>query len=322
MKYSIAILLAALVSASAATATDRGIADKAVGRPGTKFRECPHCPTMVVVPPGVFTMGSPSEEAGRFTNEGPQHAVTVGRPFAMSVYDVTVGEYRRFAKASGRVVANDCRIYDPSFIEPQLVRVQGKNWTRPNFAQTDRDPVVCVAFDDARAYVGWLNGMVGRHGPGHKDGTGPYRLPSEAEWEYAARAGSLTPFYWGSVMRRSDANYGPDEPAFAPVAKGPDRWGYTSPVGSFPANPFGLYDMAGNVWQFTADCWSATYDGAPVDGSPRAGDKCGERAVRGGSWFKPPAGERSAKRGEGTVSDLKGSSEIGFRVVRDLNDGP
>nr|WP_254606308.1 SUMF1/EgtB/PvdO family nonheme iron enzyme [Sphingomonas bacterium] len=121
------------------------------------------------------------------------------------------------------------------------------------------------------------------------------------------------PFYWGTAIRRENANYGPDEAAFAPVAKGADRCGYTSPVESFPPNAFGLHDMAGNVWQFTADCWRATYDGAPIDGSAVAGGKCDERVVRGGSWFKPPAGERSAKRGEGTVADLKGSDEIGFR---------
>ena len=321
MRHSSLILWASLITASAAIAGDRTIAAAPGTQAGSHFRDCPHCPMMVVVPPGTFTMGSPGDEAGRFGNEGPQHAVTIARAFAMSMYDVTVSDYRRFVRATGRAVTNDCRIYDPAFIEPQLVRVHGKNWSRPNFVQTGRHPVVCVTFDDAGAYVAWLNGMVAKHSGDHPS-SGPYRLPSEAEWEYAARAGSQTPFYWGSVIRRSDANYGPDEPAFAPVAKGPDRWGYTSPVGSFPANPFGLYDMAGNVWQFTEDCWSATYDGSPADGAPRVGDRCSERAVRGGSWFKPPAGERSAKRGEGTVSDLKGSSEIGFRVVRDLNVGP
>jgi len=103
------------------------------------------------------------------------------------------------------------------------------------------------------------------------------------------------------------------------VAQGADRWGYTSPVGAFAANGFGLYDMAGNVWQFTEDCWHDTYTGAPADGSAWVSADCDARVVRGGSWYKPPAGERSAKRGKGTPDDLLGSAEIGFRVARTLD---
>ena len=286
---------------------------------GTRFRDCPDCPEMIVIPAGSFTMGSPRSEEGRFENEGPQHLVTITRPFAMGVYDVTLGEYRKFANATGRPTTDGCRIYDPTFIDPQLVRVHGKNWQQPNFAQTDRDPVVCVSFEHPRAYVDWLNWQVSRASSPRAAASGPYRLPSEAEWEYAARAGTMTPFYWGSAIRRAAANYGPDELRFAPVAMGADRWEYTSPVGSFPANAFGLFDMAGNVWNFTQDCWRASYDGAPSDGSARAEAKCDERPVRGGSWFKPPSGERPAKRGEGTAANLKGNAEIGFRVVRDLD---
>ena len=204
-------------------------------------------------------------------------------------------------------------ITSTSFVDADLVRVRGKNWRRPNFRQAGNHPVVCISWDDARAYVDWLNSQVSR-----SSNTGPYRLPSEAEWEYAARAGTTTPFYWGSEIDRARMNYGPEDLPFAAVAKGADRWEYTSPVGAFPPNPFGLYDMAGNVWQFTQDCWHDSYAEAPADGSARADGKCDERAVRGGSWFKPPMGERSAKRGQGKVADLKGNHEIGFRVVRDL----
>lgn len=288
-----------------------------ISQPGTKFRECRNCPEMVVVPAGSFTMGSPDSEVGRFKNEGPEHRVEIPRPFAIATNVVTRGEYRRFVRATRRATPDSCRIYDPSFADSDLVRVLGKSWRYPNFAQTDNHPVVCVTWDDARAYIDWLN--VQLRGTSKASGaSGPYRLPTEAEWEYAARGGTTTAYYWGAEIRRSEANYGPDQLPFAPVAKGEDRWEYTSPVGAFPPNPFGLYDMAGNVWQITQDCWHDSYAGAPSDGTARAEGKCDERVVRGGSWFKPPTGERSAKRGQGKVVDLKGNHEIGFRVVREL----
>ena len=314
---AMAALFIALASEGAVASAD----PRPLPAAGARFHDCANCPEMIIIPAGSFTMGSPKSEQGRFDNEGPQHPVTIARPFAMGVYDVTVGEYRRFVNATGQATSEDCRVYDPAFIEPQLVRVRGKNWKKPNFAQTDRNPVVCVTFDDARAYVEWLNSQVGLSSSSARalGVSGPYRLPTEAEWEYAARAGTTTPFYWGTAMRRSDANYGPDELRFAPVAKGADRWEYTSPVGSFPANAFGLFDMAGNAWNFTQDCWHPDYAGAPDNGSARTDGPCNARVVRGGSWFKPPAGERSAKRGEGKVADLRGNAEIGFRVVRDLD---
>ena len=316
MSIAVASLAVQALAVAAAAQSTSGLGSAA---PGTRFRDCPLCPEVVVIPAGAFTMGSPESETGRFKNEGPQHQVTIARAFAMGLHDVTVGEYRRFARATHRATPIGCRIYDEkTFLESDLVRIRGKNWQRPNFRQTDQHPVVCVTWDDANAYVGWLNTQV-RGRAGAAGVPGAYRLPSEAEWEYAARAGTTTPFYWGSDMRRDQANYGPDEPRFAPVAIGADRWKYTSPVGSFPPNAFGLYDMAGNVWQFTLDCWHDSYDGAPTDGSARTDGKCDERAVRGGSWFKPPTGERSAKRGQGKVVDLQGNHEIGFRVVRELN---
>ena len=297
------------------------VGSQPLAAPGSRFRDCLDCSEMIVIPAGAFTMGSPKSEEGRFDNEGPQRPVKIVRRFAMSIYDVTVAQYRKFVRVTGRPSTDGCRIYDPAFIDPQLVRVRGKSWRNPNFVQTDSDPVVCVTFDDALAYINWLNSQIRPSAVGGHvlSSPGPYRLPTEAEWEYAARAGTSTPFYWGSAMRRIDANYGPDEPRFAPVAMGADLWSYTSPVGSFPANRFGLYDMAGNVWQFTQDCWHANYDGAPADGSAWIEGPCDERVVRGGSWFKPPAGERPAKRGQGRVSDLKGNAEIGFRIVRDLD---
>lgn len=308
-KLSCAFALIAAAPASAAAPPPSAVSSQ----PGAKFRECRDCPDMVVLPAGAFIMGSPDTEKERFKNEGPQHRVTIPRPFAMAAYPVTVADYRRFVAATRRATPDSCRVYDPSFADHDLVRVLGKNWKNPNFPQGERNPVVCVTWDDANAYIAWLNRSLG-----HADATGPYRLPSEAEWEYAARAGTTTPFYWGETIDRSRANYGPDKLPFGPFAAGADHWLYTSPVGSFPPNPWGLYDMAGNIWQFTQDCWRDSYDGAPADGSARVEARCEERAVRGGSWFKVPTGERSAKRGEGKLVDLKGAHEIGFRLVRDL----
>lgn len=307
----VGLLVMALATAPA-TAREP-LTSNSASTPGARFRECGACPEMVVLPAGNFTMGSPDTERGRFKKEGPEHRVTIARPLAMAVHLVTRGEWRRFVRATGRKDPEACRIYDVSFADHDLVRVYGKNWRRPHFAQTDKHPVVCVTWDDARAYAEWVNRQMGAPG-----GVGLYRLPTEAEWEYAARAGTTTPYYWGSEISRAQANYGPETLPFAPVASGADRWKYTSPVGAFPANPFGLHDMAGNVWQFTLDCWHETYEGAPIDGSARADGKCDERAVRGGSWFKVPAGERTAMRGQGKVADLKGNHEIGFRLVRDL----
>ena len=282
--------------------------------PGTRFRDCLGCPEMIVIPAGRFTMGSPAVEAGRFDNEGPQHPVDLPHAFAVGVYDVTRQEYERFARATRREVGDGCLAYDGK----TLRSTPGRNWRSPGFPQTDRDPVVCVTWQDAEAFVSWLNDRLAKSGPRSRtsNGSGPYRLLTEAEWEYAARAGTTTPFYWGERLTRAQANYGPDQPAFAPVAEGADRWGYTSPVGSFPANGFGLFDMAGDVWQWTEDCWHPTYDAAPSDGTAWTSGPCEARVVRGGSWFKPPAGERPAKRG--IVPPATRNGEIGFRVARSL----
>lgn len=290
-------------------------------RAGDSFRECDICPEMVVIPAGNFVMGAPEDEPGRFDNEGPQHAVEIARPFAMGTANVTVAQYRAFVEDTGHPTAEDCRI----IVGRDLVRVAGPSWQRPNFWQADDHPVVCVSRGDALAYIAWLNSRIS---PAATDSL--YRLPSEAEWEYAARGGTVTAFYWGSEMSREQANYGLDELVFEtdeegertgifePRAEGGDHWEYTSPARAFPANPFGLYDMAGNVWQLTSDCWNASYDGAPHDGSSWREGSCDEGVVRGGSWLKPPIGERSAKRGLAAVDDLAGNHEIGFRVVRDL----
>jgi formylglycine-generating enzyme required for sulfatase activity len=255
------------------------------------FRDCADCPLMRVVPAGTFLMGSPDREAGRQPVEGPQHRVTIARPFAIGIFDVTRAQFAAFADATGHASDPKCDWRSPK------VRGQPIN-------QGDNDPVVCVSDHDAHAYTAWLSAKT------HHS----YRLPSEAEWEYAARAGARGPRPWGDANARDFANYGADQ-CCAPFAAGRDRWLYTSPVGSLRPNAFGLYDMLGNVWQRTEDCGHEDYSGAPTDGSAWvSGGDCSTRIVRGGAWFASLDQLRSAVRAADPAEFRK--NDIGFRVVR------
>jgi len=249
---------------------------------GTVFRDCANmCPEMVVLPTGSFSMGSPDSEEGHEANEGPQHSVTIAQPFALGKYDVTFEEWDACVKDGG------CNLYVPG----------DNGWGR------GKNPVINVSWYEAEAYVQWLSQKTGF----------TYRLPTEAEWEYAARAGSTTPFYWGRHASHDNANYGADA-CCGGYATGDDKWVNTSPVGSFPKNDFGLYDMAGNVAQWTQDCYRKTYDGVPADGSAWQSGGCNARLMRGGTWISDPKGIRSAFRiFKGPVARLNLG---GFRVAR------
>ena len=245
--------------------------------PGTRFSDCGVCPQMVVVPAGTFTMGSPTSEEGRDDDEGPQHSVTIPAPFAVGVYEVTFAEWDACVRAGG------CGGY-----------VQ-------NSRGRERLPVRHVSWDDAQAYVLWLSQQTGAR----------YRLLSEAEWEYVARAGSVTARYWGeSESGRCRYANGFD------VACS-DGYESTAPVGSFAPNAFGLYDMLGNAQEWTQDCWNASYAGAPADGSAWMAGECGRRVLRGGSWGGDPRLLRSASRAGATTD--RGDLLDGFRVARTLN---
>ena len=275
-----AILLVATASAHSSVAHGRA------------FRDCPDCPLVRVLPAGRFVMGSPDREAGRNSSEGPQHEVTIPRSFAIGIYDVTRAQFEVFAREARYGSDPKCDWRSPKS------RGQSIN-------QGPRDPVVCVSWSDARAYAKWLSGKTGHS----------YRLPSEAEWEYAARAGSQAARPWGKASARDFANYGSDE-CCAAFAGGRDRWFYTSPSGSFPQNAFGLYDMLGNVWQRTEDCGHESYSGAPRDGSAWVvGGDCTKRMVRGGAWFVSVDQLRSAARASDPAEFR--ISDIGFRVVRE-----
>ena len=299
--------------------------------PGTVFRDCQDCPEMVVVPAGNFAMGSSAEEKSwaashggsmyAVADEAPQHQVAL-RSFAAGKYDVTRGEYAAFARETGYPAGDGCGRGRAIFKwekDPKLT------WENPGQAQTDRDPVVCVSWQDARAYIAWLNRTA--HRGGAASANGPYRLPSEAEWEYAARAGTTTKFYWGeddaaaAVHAWFNANSGCEkvEGLFC-------DHGQTHPVGAKPPNAFGLYDMAGNVWQWTEDCYDNSYGGIPADGraneapssDPKAKDGQGNclRVDRGSSWMFPALLLRSATR-ERNPADYR-DAIMGFRVARAL----
>ena len=240
---------------------------------GRKFRDCADCPLMVEAPSGTYVMGSPATESGRYSDEGPQHQVTIGYRLAAGVYEVT------FAEWDACVAAGGCNGHVPA----------DWGWGRGT------RPVIGVNWFDAQNYLQWLSGKTGKR----------YRLLSEAEWEYVARAGTTTPYHTGSTISRDQANYD-----FRTV-------GSTVPVGSYPANAFGLHDVHGNVWEWTQDCWNDGYRGAPADGSAWEAGFCDRRVNRGGSLYNFPRYLRSAYRSWETAGER--DDDVGFRVARTLD---
>ena len=245
---------------------------------GKEFRDCDGCPVMVVVPAGKFRMGSPASERSRNPSEGPLHEVTIAQPFAAGKYEVTFDQWDACVSEGGcSHVPHDA------------------GWGRGN------RPVVNVNWHDAGEYVDWLSHKTGKR----------YRLLSEAEWEYAARAGTRGPFHFGRTISTDQANY-----------RGFYTYGGGSPgvyrartvsVGRFPGNAFGLHDVHGNVWEWVEDCWHGNYQGAPSDGSAwTSGGDCEVRVIRGGSQGSRPKDIRSAIR-SGNVAENRNKSN-GFRV--------
>jgi formylglycine-generating enzyme required for sulfatase activity len=251
--------------------------------PKDTFKECTNCPKMVVVPAGSFTMGSPSNELGRETNEGPQHVVTVARQFAVGRFAVSFDEWDACVAGGG------CNGYKPP----------DQGWGRGQL------PAINVSFDDAAAYVSWLSRITGRS----------YRLLSEAEREYVARAGTTTVFWWGNSISTNQANYNGNY-TYGNGVKGPYR-GRTTVVDTFEANAWGLFQVHGNLWEWVSDCFRSDYSNAPADGSSAQTDDCGLRTLRGGSWDRKPAFLRSASR-LGWNHAVRDNS-FGFRVARTLS---
>ena len=254
-------------------------------------------PDLVLIPTGRFQMGSNEHEhriavkAGAqktwMDRELPAHWVGIGQSFALGRYPVTVGEWRAFARATGWQTKLDV------------------DWQQPGFAQDDRHPVVCVSWHDAQLYLQWLREQTGQD----------YRLPSEAEWEYACRAGSRTAFSFGDEITPEHANYD-GHFTYNDGPKGNSHGG-TTRVGSYQPNPWGLFDMHGNVWEWTQDTMHDTYLGAPADGSAwEQGGDAARRILRGGAWLYQPRYLRSALRNG--YSALLANDVVGFRVARKL----
>ncbi|SMG55364.1 SUMF1/EgtB/PvdO family nonheme iron enzyme [Paraburkholderia susongensis] len=260
-------------AATTAAASTAPLAQKAAAHPPgtTEIRDCATCPIMIAVPPGSFAMGSSTDDP----SEKPVHHVSIDAPFAIGKYAVTVEQW------NACVAANACQKLTPE--------------SNTNKAAPARD----LSWDDAQQYVKWLAKITGK----------PYRLPTEAEWEYADRAGTTTAYWWGEQMRRGAAN----------CKDCGDPWHKEGPesVGSFPPNPLGLYDMNGGVWEWTADCWHNSYQGAPADGRVWDSPGCEMRVIRGGSWREGGNYMLSATRFKYSAGVRQ--SQDGFRVVKDLH---
>ncbi|MEO3471809.1 formylglycine-generating enzyme family protein [Roseomonas sp. CAU 1739] len=290
--------------------------------PPHTFSDCADCPEMVSLPGGSFTMGVPRGEEERegvpFDLRGrsePQRRVIIAPGLAMSRTAVTLGQFAAFVAATGHAPGSGCWAFVNSGATYEYQEAPTLNWRNPGFAQKDDHPVVCVSWIDAQAYARWLATTTGK----------PYRLPSEAEWEFGARAGTTTARFWGDTQAPA-CEYGnvadlslaealnlDRRPQF--TFRCSDRHVYTAPVGSFRPNAFGLYDMLGNVWQWTLDCLNPTLEGQPVDGSPRLTGDCANRSMRGGSWSHLPWYVRAGNRVRGTAADRYNFA--GIRVVRD-----
>jgi formylglycine-generating enzyme required for sulfatase activity len=315
MRFAV-MLLAGVLAASAAASGPSA---------PREFDDChgaTWCPRMVAIPAGTFDMGAPANEPGAMPEEGPVHKVRV-RSFAAGKFDVTRAQWAAFVAATSRETRLNCTWTGRTRFEPD----PHGSWKNLGFEQDGTHPAVCISWIDAQDYVRWLSKRTGH----------TYRLLTEAEWEYAARGGTTTAYPWGATASHEFANYGADE-CCSPRASGRDRWDHTSPVGSFPPNAFGLYDMQGNVLQWVQDCLSMPYADPPLDGSANEKDvplhftgdlsvlnsssACEFRMVRGGDWGDTPAMIRSASRNFGPVPGASlqdySSGGVGFRVARTL----
>jgi formylglycine-generating enzyme required for sulfatase activity len=256
--------------------------------PVQSFRDCPACPEMVVVPAGSFVMGSPADEPGRDQGEN-QVDVTIAKPFAVGRLAVTYADWEACLAAGG------CAGHRP-------LQVLDAGW---EWEQRGKRPVVGATWHAAKAYVAWLSKTTGKS----------YRLLSEAEREYATRAGTATPYWWGAAISTAEANY--DGTRAYVDGTEPVTLNQTVPVDTFAPNPWGLYHVHGNVWEWTEDCANDSNIGNPGDGTARTTGDCKQRVIRGGAYGERPPDVRSASR-RGLRADVR-DADIGFRVARTLD---
>lgn len=273
-------------------------------KPGEVFRDCADCPELVVVPSGNFVMGA----AQGPTDERPPHKVSIAYPLAVGRYEVSMGEYIRFVDEY-EYEGSTC--HDVRASEEKQTGTA--TWRNPGFPIHRRSPVTCVSWDDAKAYIDWLNRKTGQS----------YRLLTEAEWEYVARAGSAAMYPWGErpddACRLANTHITaatPQQGSVRAVSPCYDTYMYTAAVGSFQPNAYGLHDLIGNVWEWTEDCYSPNYTGAPGNGAVWEEGDCSRHVARGGGWFSEPAFARSAMRY--TTATRYPPNDSGFRIARPL----
>lgn len=283
------------------------------------FSDCDDCPEMVVIPAGKALIGSSEDVVGRTTGERNRTTAEIKKPFALARTEVTRTQYAQFMTESGHVPEigseDGTDITGCQFFNGAYGNVESHSWTNPGFIQRGNDPVLCVSFLDAQAYVAWLGNKTGR----------TYRIPSNVEFEYAARAGSRTAWSWGNnpndaceyanVADRTYSTFWPEHDSF----NCNDGFYHTSPVGHFKPNAFGLYDMVGNAWEWTADCHRADLSGTRVDGVPVTAAEgegpCAYFTVMGGGWIAGPGWSRPSARSR----DFQHYRTflVGFRVASD-----
>ncbi|HEX5049097.1 MAG TPA: SUMF1/EgtB/PvdO family nonheme iron enzyme [Gammaproteobacteria bacterium] len=294
--------LIAAFAAGALWALPGAHAQTGTRKPGQTFKDCRNCPEMVVLPPGKFTLGSPADEPERRENE-PQSAIAIARAFAMAKTPVTWDQW----EACVRDGACDGAAVDVA------LRTRENGEPNPDYKDYGRGnrPVVGVSWYDAQRFVGWLNAKAKTDDA--------YRLPSEAEFEYATRAGTTTAFWWGKTLDHDHGNFGADGHELGGKAEGRDVWvNETSPVASFPPNAFGLYDMNGNIFEWTEDCYEADRKHAPADGTASKEGNCANRVFRAGTFMSNPYMQRSARRGAPYPATTRGRNYLGFRVAKTL----
>ncbi len=289
--------------------------------PGDVIQDCEDCPRVVVIPTGTFTMGTlvGAYEVNEESGEGPPIRITISNAYAIGETEVTIGQFKAFVKATGYNAGAGCDVIkDGGFEDPKAT---WRNPVQPKRAK-DNHPVSCIDFAASVAYADWLSELTGHR----------YRLPSEAEWEYAARAGSTAPRPWGAnnsfegvsislTCEHANAYDGESQKEYTfawPYARCNDGYADVAPVASFAKSDYGLYDTMGNLWERVQDCYTASYWGRPRDENAWEWiGGCERRVVRGGGWYSRPTNVRPARRASGSV-DGRGN-DLGFRVVRELN---
>lgn len=293
--------------------------------PGVPFRDCADCPELVIVAPGTITLGSTEAEtidekvpADYAARERPLTTLTLKYPVAVARHETTVGEFKAFVADTKFQIEDGCATW--KFPEGTYAEDSKLSWRNPGFPQTDRDPVICIPWDAAVAYADWVS----------KKGWFYYRLLSDAEWEFATRAGSTATRPWADTTADRGRTKACDQANVYDLAAArklggekttddhfmcSDPFTRTAPVGSFPPNAFGLFDMLGNASEWVADCYNPTWEGLSPLGTARMKGNCTQHMTRGGSWIGKPWTLRSAERGRAYTESR--NTPLGFRIARD-----